>query len=99
MSVVESFDAAIDAAIKDGCLDRVKHGAAIEAARKVASMMDEPQWPMVNGKLDNVSPSVFLKYCDSLGIMPDAKVSDSIKKPSQTNNLVAFRNRSKVANG
>ena len=99
MGVVDAFDLAIDTAIKDGTLDSDKHGATIEAARKVASMMDEPEWPIVRGKLDNVSPSVFLKYCDALGILPDADIQRRAKKPAQENNLIAFRNRSKVANG
>ena len=73
MRVVDALDKAIELSIKNGTIDPVVHGATIEAARKVASMMDDPSWPMVNGKLDNVSPGVFLKYCDALGICPDAK--------------------------
>ena len=99
MSVVTSFDEAIEAAIRDGNLNREKHGAAIEAARKVASMMDESTWPMVNGKLDNVSPGVFLKYCDALGIVPKVKATDADKGKPKESGLTAFRNRSKVANG
>ena len=79
MSVEESFDESVNAAIVAGTLDAKAHGAAIEAARKLAQMMDGPEWPMVNGKLDNVSPGVFLKYCAALGIVPGEAASKSVK--------------------
>jgi len=46
----------------------------IEAAAKIAALMDEPEWPIVRGKIDNVSPAVFLKYCDALGIVPNSEL-------------------------
>lgn len=68
MRVLEAFDNSVRALVSDGALDEVRQGPAIEAARKIAEVMDSPGWPMVDGKLDNVSPGVFLKYCDALGI-------------------------------
>ena len=82
MNVLESFDLSVKTAIKAGKLDEKAHGAAISAARKLAEMMDGPEWPMVNGKLDNVSPGVFLKYCDALGILPDSKPAKAEKPKS-----------------
>ena len=75
MSVTNAFNESVAAAIESGALDEKAHGAAIEAARKLAGMMDSPEWPMVNGKLDNVSPGVFLKYCNSLGLVPGETAS------------------------
>ena len=94
MSVVEKFDASVSQAIERGALDTVKHGATIAAARKVASMFDDPEWPIVNGKLDNVSPSVFLKYCDALGLLPDVDVK---AKPDvkSLGKLVSIQNRAR----
>ena len=64
MTIREAFERSIDA-----CgIDRVKAGAMIAAAGKLADMMDTPGWPMVDGRYDNVSPSTFLKYCESLGL-------------------------------
>ena len=84
MGVLESFDESVAVAMRDGILDCKKHGAAIEAARKLAGMMDEPTWPMVNGKLDNVSPGVFLKYCDALGILPGKQASATSRQAKVT---------------
>lgn len=53
----------------DSCnIDQEKSAAPIEAARKLADLMDTPGWPMVDGRYDNVSPSTFLKYCELLGL-------------------------------
>lgn len=68
MKVRDALNAAVREAVKAGTLDRKTHGAMIEAARKIASVMDTPGWPIVRGKIDNVSPSVFLKYCEVLGL-------------------------------
>ena len=98
MGVKDALQTSIDNAIKRGSINETDHGAIIEAALKVAAVMDEPEWPIVRGKIDNVSPSVFLKYCDALGIVSNVEIT-STKKTVKTNNLVAFRERSKVANG
>lgn len=98
MSVLGAFDASVSAAIADGSLDEVKQGAVIAAARKVALMFDEPEWPIVKGKLDNVSPSVFLKYCDALGLMPDAIV-ESKSNGKKLAVMIEGGKFSKAANG
>ena len=79
MSVVEKYDIAVEEAILSGVINERQHGAAIEAARKVAMVMDDPEWPIVRSKIDNVSPSVFLKYCEQLGLVPNV----SIKKQKE----------------
>lgn len=94
MKVLDAFNTSIDCAISDGSLDVNKHGAIIEAARKVAAVMDEPEWPIVRGKIDNVSPSVFLKYCDALGILPDVDV-----KPKSKPKVTTMVGNSKWAKG
>ena len=98
MGVLEAFDASVEAAISDGSLDEVKQGAMIEAARKVAAVFDEPEWPIVRGKLDNVSPSVFLKYCDALGLAPDAQHIEK-KQQGKLAVMVSGSRFAKAANG
>ena len=80
MSLIEKFDEAVAAALSDGLIDEIKQGPIIEAARKVAIVMDEPEWPIVRGRIDNVSPSVFLKYCDKLGLAPDVELPKKKKE-------------------
>lgn len=98
-SVTDSFDESIDIAVKSGTLDVDRHAAPIAAARKLAGMMDSPNWPMVNGKLDNVSPGVFLKYCDALGIVPGKEAAAKVGKPRVVSVAGNSKWKQKAANG
>lgn len=70
MSVLSKFDAAVSDAVKKGVITRTRQGPLISAGRKIAKVMDDPGWPIIKGKVDNVSPSVFLKYCEALRLTP-----------------------------
>ena len=82
-TVYRALNRSIDEAAKAGRIDKAAQGALIAVARKVARVMDDPEWPMVcadesgRGKLDNVSPSVLLKYCEALGICPEIPRADA----------------------
>ena len=95
MGVQDALRMSIDNAIKDKRINETDHGAIIEAALKVAAVMDEPDWPIVRGKIDNVSPSVFLKYCEALCLSPDVDVK--AKKQNPKSKLTAFTSSSKFA--
>ncbi len=83
MTLLESLDKSIKKAIGDGSLDPVKHGATIEAARKMAAVMDGETWPIVNGKFDNVFPGTFLKYCTALNLVPAEAKQTKKKEPDK----------------
>lgn len=82
-TVYRALNASIDEAVRSGRIDRKAQGALIAVARKVARLMDEPDWPIIckdadgKGKLDNVSPSFLLKYCEALGICPELPRADA----------------------
>lgn len=90
MGVLSKFNKSIKAEIEAGRIDANIQGPIIEAAKKVARVMDQKGWPMVNGKVDNVSPSVFLKYCEKLGLTPD-----KIAKPADKNTTMRVLGESK----
>lgn len=77
ISVRESFDKSVRAAVRAGLIKKLDQGALIDAARKVADYMDTPGWPYVDEKLDTVTAGTFLKYCDSLGITPKLDVKQN----------------------
>ena len=81
MSVLSKFNKSVKAGIEAGRIDKDRNAAVIEAARKVARLMDDPNWPIIKGKLDNVYASVFLKYCDTLGITDLGKQHQAKEKP------------------
>lgn len=89
MSVLRKFNKAVKEATAAGDLDPIRHGAVIEAARKVARLMDDEKWPIVGGKIDNVSPSVFLKYCEELGLTAKGVKN---KKKEETSQIRAIGN-------
>lgn len=73
MSILSRFNSSVSQAVKDGRLDRRKHGAVIEAARKLAQTMDREGWPIIDGRFDNVTPSLYKQYCEALHLMPDGE--------------------------
>ena len=76
-TVLSRFNSSVNEAIKDGRLDRKKHGALIEAARKLAATMDREGWPIIDGRFDNVTPSTYKQYCEMLHLTPDAKPAET----------------------
>ena len=76
MSVYSKFNRSVRKGIEAGRIDKEKHGA-----------MDEPGWPIIKGKIDNVSPSVFLKYCETLGIT-ELGTSQPVKEEAKPLSLV-----------
>ena len=82
MSVLSRFNSSVSAAVKDGRLDRKKHGALIEAARKLAATMDREGWPIIDGRFDNVAPSMYKQYCEMLHLTPDSTPdAEAAEKP------------------
>ena len=70
MSVKSKLRKSVKEAIEAGLIDKKKQGALIEAATKMAEVMDNPNWPIMDKKFDNVTPSTFLKYCEALHLTP-----------------------------
>ena len=53
----------------------------VAVARKLADFLDDPDWPYVRDKFDNVTPAKFLDYCVHLGLVPESCESESVKRP------------------
>lgn len=85
MTVKSKLKTAINKAVKEGKIDKKSHGAAIEAAMKLAEVMDDPDWPRIGKSIDNVTPATFLKYCTALRIVPAEVLPE---KKSDDNELV-----------
>lgn len=81
-TMVEATRRSIAAAIDAGALDPVLHAGAIEAIIRVAQQMDRPTFPIVDGRLDNVSPAKYLDYARTLRIVPPAEEFEKKIKPT-----------------
>lgn len=94
MSVTSRLKTSVNKAVKAGLIDRKKHGAAIEAALKLAAVMDDPDWPIIDKRYDNVTPSTFLKYCQALHLTPGEIVEEK-----QEDSLVGHSKWKKTEDG
>mgnify|MGYP003571263190 CR=1 FL=1 len=94
MSVTSRLKTSVNKAVKAGVIDRKKHGAAIEAALKLAAVMDAPGWPIIDKRYDNVTPSTFLKYCQVLHLTPGEIIEEK-----QEDSMVGNSKWKKTDNG
>ena len=81
LSAVDALEVSIDAAEHL----EVKHAATVAAARQLAIRVDELNdagW-VIDGKLDNVTLPVFLKYCEALGLTVDKVPAKRGPKPKE----------------
>lgn len=74
---------AVEKKIKNNKLDKVQSAPLVAAAAKLAKLMDNEEFPIVNGKFDNVSPSTFLKYCEKLHLTDEIKIEKKETKLSE----------------
>ena len=65
---VESVTTTINEAVKRGIIDRKLHAAPISVMLKLAETIDDPGFPIINERYDNVSIPTLLKYMQSLGL-------------------------------
>ena len=73
MSIVVATQTSIDAAIADESIDAAVNAGPIAAILKVAGQIDHPDFPIVDGKFDNVSLSAYLRYCTELRLTPASR--------------------------
>ena len=82
-STAQSMRSVVDSAIKSASWLTPADEATVELLRRLADRMDEPGFPVVDGKFDNVSESLFLKAAASLGLTPQVR-SEWEKKEKKT---------------
>lgn len=49
--------------------------AGVELLRRLAYRLDDPEFPMVGGRFDNVTESLFLKTAAALGLTPEMRAA------------------------
>nr|WP_300338804.1 hypothetical protein [Actinomyces sp.] len=59
--------------------------AAVELLRRLAHRMDEPEFPMVAGRFDNVTESLLLKTAAALGLTPEMRAAWEKKEKKSGN--------------
>ena len=91
-SVLESVNRSIESGISAGIIDPGKQAGLIAVARKIASNMDAPNWPLIwvgeSEKLDTVNGPLLIKYLEVLGLTIEPP-----KKKTKTSKLDEVRGK------
>lgn len=85
----KAFETSLSEAISKGRIDMKAQAAPIQAARILARLIDEDPEHSANVKFPTM-----LKYCEALGMLPDAPKPE--EKP-KANGLTVMVNRSKYS--
>jgi hypothetical protein len=64
---------------------------AVAVLRKLAETLDHPDFPVIDGKFDNVTQSVYLRYCEQLGLTPAGRKALGEKKEQGGGKLAQLR--------
>lgn len=67
--VVGAARTAIEAAKQRGVITDMDAGA-VAVVLRMAERMDDPDFPYVEGRFDNVTEGLFVKLCNELGLTP-----------------------------
>lgn len=69
-SLREKTEESLQHAIDAGEIDPARSAGPIAALRLIAAQLDTPTFPIIDGRLDNVSPAKYLDYCRTLRLVP-----------------------------
>lgn len=81
---------AIDSAKAAGIITDMDAGA-VETVLRLAERMEDPDFPMIDGRFDNVTESLYFKVCDSLGLTPAGRQKLDIKEVKKVGKLAQLR--------
>ena len=63
-----------------------------ELLLRLAARMDDPDFPVIDGRFDNVTESLFLKTAAALGLTPEMRATwEKREKKSSGSNLAKLR--------
>jgi hypothetical protein len=81
----------VQAAKREGIITAMDEGA-VAVLMMMAERLDDPDWPVIDNRFDNVTQSVYLKACDQLGLTPSGrKVLDARKEADKGGKLAQLR--------
>ncbi|MDI3330141.1 MAG: hypothetical protein QJR09_05310 [Micrococcus sp.] len=88
--MVEQTEEAVEAARTAGIITPMDNGA-VETLLRLAERMDDPDFPMIDGRFDNVTESLYFKACDSLGLTPAGRQKLDVKEQKGGGKLAQLR--------
>ncbi|WP_455951425.1 terminase small subunit [Arcanobacterium haemolyticum] len=74
---------ALNRAIKAAKHLRAADAAAVAEAKRLAMVLDDPDYPIIAGKFDNVSAARYMEALKALMLTPDARLKGEKPKESK----------------
>ncbi|MFJ4168375.1 hypothetical protein ACIPY3_02580 [Paenarthrobacter sp. NPDC089714] len=90
MEIWEQTNEAVQAARRAGVLTDMDDGACA-ALLQLAERMDDPDYPLIDGRFDNVTAALYFKACEQLGLTPSGRAKLPEKKESGGGKLAQLR--------
>jgi len=90
VDIWQTTNDAISEAVRAGIITPMDEGA-VAVLRMLAETLDHPDFPNIDGKFDNVSQSLYLKFCESLGLTPAGRDRLQEKKDRGGGKLAQLR--------
>ena len=79
---VDAVRTTLNEAIKRGAIDRDLHAAPISVMLTIAETIDNPEFPIIDNRYDNVSIPTLLKYLQAMGLtVTDVKPQKKEERP------------------
>lgn len=90
MDVWETTNEAIQAGKRAGVITDLDEGAC-SALLQLAERLDDPDYPNIDGRFDNVTAALYFKACDQLGLTPAGRSRLAEKKETGGGKLAQLR--------
>lgn len=90
MDIWETTNAAVQAAKTAGVITPLDEGAVF-VLLQLAERLDDPDFPVIDGKFDNVTQALYFKACEQLGLTPAGRVRLAEKKEAGSGKLAQLR--------
>ncbi|AYN56819.1 DNA binding protein [Arthrobacter phage RedFox] len=90
MDIWETTNEAIQAAKRSGVITDMDEGAC-SALLQLAERLDDPDYPNIDGRFDNVTAALYFKACDQLGLTPAGRARLPERKEGKGGKLAQLR--------
>ncbi|QGH74489.1 DNA binding protein [Arthrobacter phage Kuleana] len=90
MDIWETTNESIQAGKRAGVLTDADEGAC-SVLLTLAERMDDPDFPVIDGRFDNVTAALYFKACEQLGLTPSGRARLPEKKESGGGKLAQLR--------
>jgi hypothetical protein len=90
MDIWKTTAAAVQAGKAAGLIGPMDEGAVV-VLLQMAQRLDDVEFPVFDGKFDNVTQGLYLKYCESLGLTPAGRTRLSEVKEQGGGKLAQLR--------